>query len=571
MIRGSFHSIIVLLILSVSFIGCRKKDEARLELEHIDSLATNGQHRRALELLDSIDHRSLSEPNQNLYDLLVIKARDKDFQQHRSNNVIIRLVDYYRDHPDEWNFAEVLYYGGRVHLDMGDLPSALRYFQEALEYIEDDEKGNIHLRMVLSSQTASIHNSMRKYDSALQLINEAIDLSLKQNDSIAYIYSLELKGSILLHMDSLRTCKPIFDETFRLASKTGDESFATIQQMNKASVEYHLGNTNEALKLIRGVPESIHSSMTGTALGIASKIYLESGYIDSAYIYAKTLSDLKGHNNRKNGYLLIFSPQLISKVPKDSLMHYVSTFSEVMEQHVNKNSDESARLQLTYHNYHTWEQKYVKANREKQTLKNILNIFLAISVFLLGVIITLLLKEKNLKKQKAELLQTLEKTRQIYISTDEKNRNEDSFYPSSEDISQDILRKSILDQIVNKNITVGVAPYILQSPTYREIIKAIPSKPGTAEIKQIWIKLEELVNHVSPHFKHRLEVLSGNNLDPDNYHLALAIKCGISPKFCATLFFLEASSLSYRRKSLVKLLFGNELTLQQLDNTIRAI
>lgn len=264
------HYPIILLLIAFACLlfGCGGKDAARVELERIDSLASNRQPKRALELLDSIDHRSLSESNQHLYDLLAIKARDKDFQMHRSNDVILRLVEYYRVHPEEGRMAEVLYYSGRVHFDMGDLPSALRYFQESLDWLDSGKDGeNKQLRKLLYNQIADINNVMRQYSTALEYIENAIKIHVELNDTVGLIDALELKGALTLHSRRLNLSQATFNKSFALASKISKDSIKARQQMYLAAIEFVKNNNKKAIKIIRGVPERVDKNAHGSAMG----------------------------------------------------------------------------------------------------------------------------------------------------------------------------------------------------------------------------------------------------------------------------------------------------------------
>ena len=62
----------------------------------------------------------------------MIKAADKAYIAHASDTGILRVVDYYRAHPDSTLYAESLYYAGRVYSDLGDSPTALKYFQTSV-------------------------------------------------------------------------------------------------------------------------------------------------------------------------------------------------------------------------------------------------------------------------------------------------------------------------------------------------------------------------------------------------------------------------------------------------------
>ena len=91
----------------------------------------------ALAALDSMDRGGLGEAEGMRYDFLRLKAQDKSYVTHRSDSTILRLIEYYRGTEME---AEVTYYAGRVYSDLGDYPTALRYFQDANEMTKGDEQ-----------------------------------------------------------------------------------------------------------------------------------------------------------------------------------------------------------------------------------------------------------------------------------------------------------------------------------------------------------------------------------------------------------------------------------------------
>ena len=90
----------------------------------------------ALASLDSIDRSSLSKSDSHYYDLLTLKARDKAYIDHESDSLVLDVIDYYSSRPEDPEYPEALYYGGRVYSDLGDYPSALKYFQKALRYLK---------------------------------------------------------------------------------------------------------------------------------------------------------------------------------------------------------------------------------------------------------------------------------------------------------------------------------------------------------------------------------------------------------------------------------------------------
>lgn len=80
-------------------------------------------------MLDSIKYDGLSDHDRHFFDFLSIKANDKAYVRHESDSLILDVIDYYSSHNKDNIYPEALYYGGRVFSDLGDLPTALRYFR----------------------------------------------------------------------------------------------------------------------------------------------------------------------------------------------------------------------------------------------------------------------------------------------------------------------------------------------------------------------------------------------------------------------------------------------------------
>ena len=70
------------------------------------------------------------------------RAREDSFNEIEgriSTDSLIRTVlEYYEKHPGSEQYPEALYYGGRVYSDLGDSPTALRYFQHALDALSGE-------------------------------------------------------------------------------------------------------------------------------------------------------------------------------------------------------------------------------------------------------------------------------------------------------------------------------------------------------------------------------------------------------------------------------------------------
>lgn len=130
--------------------GCEKAHEDQRLSKVYDIV--NENPKEAIDILDSIDPVTLSEADRHFYDFLSIKAKDKAYIWHKSDSLILDVKKWYASNPKYGLYPEAVYYTARVYSDLGDKPTALRYFQEALDLLpEEDEDRNLRLRIL--SQT----------------------------------------------------------------------------------------------------------------------------------------------------------------------------------------------------------------------------------------------------------------------------------------------------------------------------------------------------------------------------------------------------------------------------------
>ena len=175
------------------------------QLSEKDMTAEKASHIRLS--LENISADSLNEAERNFRSFLLIKAADKAYITHTNDSAYLGVKDYFSKHHEEL-YPEVLYYGGRVYSDIGDYPTALRYFNEALEKLEDSEK-NLALKATINSQTGSLLNEIRMYDQANMFVDEAIRIDRLLKDTLELIYDLQLAGGINMRAGNLKNASPL--------------------------------------------------------------------------------------------------------------------------------------------------------------------------------------------------------------------------------------------------------------------------------------------------------------------------------------------------------------------------
>lgn len=111
--------------------SCGDGMDREAEIAAIDSIADTDAP-RALALLDSMKPHmaGATEAEWSLYSLMRVKAEDKAYIVHKTDTVMLRLIDYYEEDGDKRRLPQVYYYAGRVYADMYDNDRALPYFQK---------------------------------------------------------------------------------------------------------------------------------------------------------------------------------------------------------------------------------------------------------------------------------------------------------------------------------------------------------------------------------------------------------------------------------------------------------
>lgn len=134
---------------SCLILACRNAPYQHLhELVETDSL-TAVNPRMALHRLDSLESFIMADSSDLMYcHLLRIKAKDRAFIRHTSDDDILCVIDYFERHPEKDLLAWAYCYGGRVYRDLDDTPRALLYFQKSLAALEDNPTNNLRSRVL---------------------------------------------------------------------------------------------------------------------------------------------------------------------------------------------------------------------------------------------------------------------------------------------------------------------------------------------------------------------------------------------------------------------------------------
>lgn len=537
--------------------------------------------REAMALLDSIDVDALSTADRHYYDFLSIKANDKAYVVHETDSLILDVIDYYSDHKQDDVYPEALYYGGRVYSDLGDKPTALRYFQSALDAIPETDEFR-RLKCKTSSQTGRLLNSLRLYDEAVPYVQEAIRLDSVLNDTLNEVYDLKLLGHIFKGDEDYARAECCFRKAVKksvnlpLRHKADSEMFL-------AEVERKKGNLDSALHLIRKTKGLVSPMANNEWLSYAVYTYWDAGILDSACLFARELISNSDNLNKKIGYHAVLSPELRHFISMDSLDLYISEYRTILETDFNENEAQLTINQQTSYNYELHERKKIEAERRNHILRELILGFVIV-VILMAVLI-LYLKNRN-KTNIINLQQALESIgklrRELNDARSVYKGNKDSEFRSDESVcllpmrpKGENLRERLKDELMSlyeySAKMPSVSEKIIQSEIYAKLQKMVSESRMIKDDDGVWQELEKVVTDDSPKFVLNLNLLTSGRLTNLDLHTALLIKCGFKPSQMMILLGKSNGAIISRRETLCVKILGEKMGVKVIDGVIRLL
>lgn len=542
--------------------SCRSSGENNEVLEYIDSMCFV-HPQKAIQLLDSMNVCELSESDKHYYDLLTIKANDKAYVVHKSDSLIRDVVDYYSSYGDQSLYPISLYYAGRVYSDLGDYPTALRYFQNVLQIIPE-KKENLSFIAPVISQTARVLDRLRLYSQALPYLQKSIEIGELLNDTLQMAYGNDLMCKVQLHIGNLDAARRYNSEAIKFMSSLSSVSRSDMK-IDLASILYREGKNDSALQIIRNLPDEVDSLCRNYALIVAARIYLKAGIADTAYMYAHELAMSNDPNNR-NAFKLIFSSDFSQYVPKDTLLSFIPLYKKAVENYLNNSEVEAAAIQNSYYNYQMHLHEKESAVRVRNRLFIILLIVSLIAISAIAVVVCLRLK--NLQ-QIVRLQRALALIKALQQSSTEQNK---FITDSSVKSETTVLREKILKEFEvlerDRKQIFSVRQNLIQSDIYNRLSLMIQERKALKYDDPLWHDLRRVIENDAPGFKGRLDTLTNCHLSNSDFQIALLMRFGISPTNMAVLLNRTKSTITSRRSTLCNKIFGSKVNIKLLDALI---
>lgn len=577
---------LLFLILLIASVDCSRKGNKQKynsDLIHIASFVSENPL-RALDSLQCVDQDKLSNCDRHLYDYITIKAKDKAFIRHTSDSLILDVLGYYSDYPDDPIYTEALYYAGRVYSDLGDLSTALQYFQLSLDNLEET-KDTTKLQNRLNFQIGGVLRKLRLYDKAIPYFSQALKYELEENDSSGIVYAQQALGTLYHELGVLQNENAMEERYLEIADSiltcsldyaaNLSKTFAADSKVFLSGVKQAKGDIHSALNLVRDTPEQVDSIQRNVALAYAADIYQEAGIMDTAYMYAHELVVNEDILNKKTGYSIILSPEFRNMLHPDTLNRYYAEYKEVLETYFDDNPNEQALIQESMYNYQTHERKSIKVQEEKKVLLWVVVGFAFLVVIMAFVILYMKYKNRNNLVKMREKLDNLQILKQgISQATAPDGTCEGGqivSFPMTT-MSEQALRQQLKEELMalyNQNNDVVTPQAILESEVYAHLQQLLKEKKPMGDA--LWDKLEETVVAASPRFISSLKLLTCDKLTTRERHTALLVKCGFRPVDLTILLALTNGAIVSRRQKLADKVFEQKVNVKVIDGIVRLL
>ncbi|MDE6423746.1 MAG: hypothetical protein K2K95_10070, partial [Muribaculaceae bacterium] len=393
------------LILIMILIACSRHSPDQCLIAIDQTIEENPN--KVLSQLMAMNPDSLDDSSRHFRNLLIIKASDKAYITHTSDSLILDVMDYYGTRQDDSYYPEALYYGGRVYYDLGDLPTALDFFQKAVDNLPNSED-NLRFRANILSQTGHILNRLRLYDEANSCLKEVVDIDRKLNDTSNLPLDILALVSNQIHNNNFSLARDLIVETLK------NDSLPEEDRRNLwvllAVTKYKTENITEALRIIQNEGKALNDNEQSDILSYRAQIYYRARMLDSAYVMAKRLIKHPVYINKRIGYRILISPEIRPRIPSDSLNYYIDEYSDGMEAYLDENANQATLIQQASYNYSRHARSNDEAVRENSKLHIWLTALLAI--MLMSCVAYIILRIRN-KRNFLDLHGRLENTAEL--------------------------------------------------------------------------------------------------------------------------------------------------------------
>ncbi len=333
----------------------------------------------AIRLLDEMEQRagSLDEASRMKYELLKIRAHDKNYEPLASDSVIRIIRDYYDRKGTANDRMTAYYYMGAYFRDEGDFPQAVEWYQKAFDTADTTQTDfNCDIYNSAIAQIAYICSDSENYKEELEWqkkrkIHHSKTKFIDYTDIAGSYYMNEQVDSAVYYYDKA------FKEISRLPRQTIQSKFYISDQM-----AFFL-ERNDTAHIRKLAPLFLQSYTEEDPFGVTDMnfgcYYSYCGKSDSAIYYWKKCVQGSKFVTVREAYKYLYQ-EYKKRGQKDSALYYCDKYVECSDSLVRQNAGERVLKMNRLYNY----QGKLKENADLREKFLLSRIWLWSSLFVLS-------------------------------------------------------------------------------------------------------------------------------------------------------------------------------------------
>ena len=509
------------------------------QLAEIDSVS-NSLPDSAKKMLVKIqkEMNDASKSDRMYYNLLSIKIKDKSYDRHTSDSLILKVVDYYESFYDKNLLPEAYYYAGNVYADLNDEPQALEYYLKAKDQLERCH--NLRLEGFVTNAMGYVYVHQMLYDNALECFRASYVCDSIRKDTLGMCYSLRDMAEVDNDLGNYERALEVLSLGERLSRK------AKLMGINSSILGYtaltynRLGDYSKALEMLHKSFSHLQEKDQSGRFSTAAKIFLNINELDSAKFYLEKSISKGTVYAKQSAYRGLMNIAYKNKNDKE-LYKIASLYNKYTDSLlIVKNMEQTSLIKARYD--YNIRQKQIEQFKEE---KSIFASLLFVSINLILIIILWIFIRSIIEKYKIQDIEN-ECNRSLIVSKDSENVQYKQANTEKHEVVES--KTKISDKLdhfrKNGELTSAITP-------------------------EEWKELDVIVNTQYEGFAEQL--FNKYKLSDLEYHVCLLLKLDFSPTEIASLIFLTKQSIANMRRRLYFKLFNKEGSPSEFDNFIRCL
>lgn len=578
--RSNWRFIIVIVFIFCLFTACEKTTRYPAPMLRAEGMLDTCPD-SALSVLvsyqDSVS--SMGEPVRMYYNLLLVKARDKNYITHTSDSLISEVVRYYEREGTTWQLAQAYYYLGSVYQDLDYATLALDYFQKALDCSEHHD--DLRFKGLIYTQIGTVLMYQALYDEALPAFRQAYHYDCLERDSAGLVFDLRDIGRYYDVKGEKDSSLYYFSEAWRMARERRDSVREVIVAREYSSIYLRYDDVEMARLMMTQADSLEVDADPSFSYGMWADIYKTLGQLDSsAYFHRKTL--LAGNVYVKcNAYRELYEIA-DAKGDYEEARHYMRQYVYLVDSIQNITITESVGKMHALYNRQKMETEKNRLQTENRYLR--IEVLSAIAIALLSLIVYYQYsrrKRLRLELQKRKVENILEIQRQkseevlkdnllhiaeLEAKLEEFQQTNDRLEKIVLDAEKAVLEKQNLTILAEREKQQALLAQFKESEIYHVLIEKI--KLNTKASEEDLQKLGETIDKMYDGFTLRLRSLHPS-IKPIDMYMCYLIKIDIPLSGICSLLLRSSSGVSMARKRLSVKILGDSSSIDSFDELIR--